>query len=406
MTTTRSLSPSTLETASETSASAQIDTTFHSEQVLTVAGGHFVHDSYSAFLPPLLPLIQERLSSSYALTGSLVIFTQMPSLLNPFIGYLADRVSVRYFVILAPALTGTLMSCMGLASNYVYLAMLLFAVGMSAAAFHAPAPAMIGRISGNRIGTGMSIFMASGELGRTVGPVVVAAGVTWWGLEGIWRLAGVGWLVSLILYWRLHQISARPPAQRQISLGEIGPELRRVFLALGAMMLPQMFMIVAITTYLPTFMRDILGSDLWVAAISLTVLEGAGVVGALLTGTLSDRFGRRRMLFVLLSIAPILLIAFLYAPGVLALPLLVGLGLTGISQTPVRMAIVQDNFPNHRAVANGIFMAMNFVIRATAVGVVGLLSDRFGMMSAFYWSGLAAFISIPTVLWLPERKRA
>ena len=38
-------------------------------------------------------------------------------------------------------------------------------------------------------------------------------------------------------------------------------------------------------------------------------------------------------------------------------------------------------------------------------GVVGaLLSDRFGMMSAFYWSGIAAFISIPTVLWLPEQK--
>ncbi|MCP5097469.1 MAG: MFS transporter, partial [Chloroflexi bacterium] len=44
---------------------------FQTGQVLTIVGGHFTHDTYSAFLAPLLPLIQERLSTSYALTGSL-----------------------------------------------------------------------------------------------------------------------------------------------------------------------------------------------------------------------------------------------------------------------------------------------------------------------------------------------
>ena len=78
---------------------------FQTGHVFTIAGGHFVHDSFAAFLAPLLPLIRDTLGISYTWAGGLAIFTQLPSLLTPFIGYLADRVSVRYFVILAPATT-------------------------------------------------------------------------------------------------------------------------------------------------------------------------------------------------------------------------------------------------------------------------------------------------------------
>ena len=35
---------------------------------------------------------------------------------------------------------------------------------ISIAAFHAPASAMIAKVAGQRVGTGMSIFMATGEL--------------------------------------------------------------------------------------------------------------------------------------------------------------------------------------------------------------------------------------------------
>ena len=75
------------------------------ERVLTVVGGHFAHDSFSAFISPLLVPIRAQLGIGFGLAGNLSIFIQAPSLLNPFIGYLADRISLRYFIILAPAIT-------------------------------------------------------------------------------------------------------------------------------------------------------------------------------------------------------------------------------------------------------------------------------------------------------------
>lgn len=382
------------------------DESFHTDQVMTVAGAHFLHDSFSAFLPPLLIELKQILSLNNAMAGSLVIFTQLPSILNPFIGYAADRISVRYFVIFAPAVTATIMSSLGLVSSYAALAMMLLAAGVSIAAFHAPAPAMIARVSGNRVGTGMSFFMAAGELGRTVGPLVVAYGVTWWGLDGIWRLAVIGWITTAVLFWRLHNVKASPGTHQQVSVRAMLPQARRVFPTLVWIMGPKALLMVALTVYLPIYMNEVRGGDLWLAALALTILEAAAFVGALLTGTVSDRIGRGRMLLILLSLAPVILLVLLFGPDWLIVPALIGLGLTAISPTPVMMAVVQDQFPINRAFANGIFMFLNFVVRAIAIAIVGLMADQVGLTTAFLISGFVALLSIPAVFRLPSERAA
>lgn len=375
---------------------------FHTGEVITVAGAHFFHDSFSAFLAPLLPLLQERLSTGYAATGGLSIFMQLPSLLNPFIGYAADRVSLRYFIILAPGVTATLLSSLGLFHSYLALALLLLAAGISVAAFHAPAPAMIGRISGQRTGAGMSMFMAAGELGRTLGPLLVSAAVIWWGLEGIWRLALLGWLCSAMLYWRLRSVSARSAVSGGEEMAKLWPRVRQVYPAIVWILASKAFVAVSLTTYLPIFMSDTKNASLWLAAASLTVLEAAGVVGALATGTYSDKLGRRRMLAVLYALAPLVLFVFLVAPEPLLFPLLLVLGLTAISPTPVMMALVQDYFPQNRAMANGAFLTANFLTRALAIWAVGWMADRFGLQAAYLWSGVIGLTTVAGVWALPK----
>ena len=118
---------------------------------------------------------------------------QLPAILTPFIGHLSDKYKLRYLVILAPGLTATVMSAIGLAPNYTILAFLLLMAGLASALFHAPAPAMVAQISGKRVGKGMSWFMAGGELARTVGPLVAVWIVSTWTLEGMFRVVVIGW---------------------------------------------------------------------------------------------------------------------------------------------------------------------------------------------------------------------
>ncbi len=144
---------------------------FRTGQVLTLSACHFIHDIYSSFLAPLLPLLIEKLSMTLTQAGLLSTVMQIPSLLNPLIGILADRRSVRYFIILAPVTTAVPMSLMGLAPNYGVLLILLFLTGISVAAFHVPTPVMIAQLSGDKKGKGMSFYMTGGELARTIGPL-------------------------------------------------------------------------------------------------------------------------------------------------------------------------------------------------------------------------------------------
>ena len=156
--------------ADVTTPAPEIEEEFQTDRVMTVVGAHFAHDSFSAFISTLLIPIKSNLGIGFGAAGNLAIFLQLPSLLNPFIGYLADKISLRYFIIFAPAITATLMSLMGNAPNYLSLVLLLLATGDSVTAFHAPAPALIGEVSGKYVRRGMSLFMAGGELGRALGP--------------------------------------------------------------------------------------------------------------------------------------------------------------------------------------------------------------------------------------------
>lgn len=372
---------------------------FQTGEIMTIVSGHFVHDSYTAMIPVLLPVIIEKLSLSLTAVGSLTALLQLPALLNPFIGYLADRISLRYFIILAPAITGTIISSLGFASGYFELAIMLFVTGFSVAAFHAPAPAMIGRISGNQVGKGMSYFMASGELSRTVGPLIAVWAITTWTLDGIYRLAIFGWIASLVLFWRLRAIPAR--SEPAGSPRAILPALRTLYLPLLTFVLFRNFLNVSLTTYLPTFMKS-QGSTLLIAGAALSILELAGVAGALLSGTLSDRLGRKPILLIATMASVIFMLIFLSVDGWLLVPVLLALGFTTLSTTPVLMAIVQEQLPNHRALANGLFLSMALLLRSFSLLVFGYLGDSVGLEAAYLISALLSLLAIPAIFIMPQ----
>jgi FSR family fosmidomycin resistance protein-like MFS transporter len=322
----------------------------------------------------------------------------MPALLNPFIGYLADKVSLRYFVILAPGITATLMSLIGAAPSYVALVIIMFTAGISVACFHAPAPAMIARISGQQVGKGMSLFMAGGELGRTVGPLLATWAVTYLTLDGFYQIMILGWVASGLLFWRLHRISARPEPPRDIRL--VLPTLGRLFLPMLFVVLFRAFLLTPISVFLPTLM-NLKGSTLWGGAGSLAVWELAGVAGALFGGTLSDRVGRKTILYIGFISSIILTLIFLQTEGWLFVPVLIMMGLTSLSTQPVLLAIVQDHLPENRAVGNGIFLAITFLARPLAILGIGQIGDHFGLEAAFFWGAIISILAIPAIVTLP-----
>jgi len=377
--------------------------TFQTTRVIALSACHFIHDVYSSFLAPLLPILIEKLSMSLTQAGFLSTVMQLPALLNPYIGSLADRISVRYFIILAPAMTAIPMSLIGVAPSYGVLLILLFIAGISVAVFHVPSPVMISRLSGSKVGLGMSFFMTGGEFARTIGPMVAVGAVSLMGLEGFYPVMVVGILASVWLYLRFRDVPVDKKPSRKTPVGETWKEMQHILIPLSFILIARGFMHASMTAFLPTFIELETG-NLWLAGFALTIFEATGVIGVMTAGSLSDYLGRRRVLLMSLIGAPVSLFVFTWAGGWVRVVALLFTGFMLLSTTPVMLALVQENAKASPAAANGFFMMMSFMARSAVVVVVGYLGDLYGLRTTYFISAAAGLLGIPFIFFLSGKK--
>lgn len=379
---------------------------FQFGNVLTVSFAHLSHDIYSAFLAPLLPLLISKMGITLSMAGLLDITRKIPSLFNPFVGLIADRICVRYFIILTPAITGIAMSLLGIAPSYPILLILLFVAGISNTLFHVPSPVMIKHVSADQVGKGMSYYMLGGELARTLGPLLITAAISWWGLEGSWRVMPLGIIASTILYLKLRNISINKDFQKkkkETGARETFNKLIPFFMIIFGITIFRAAMKLALTLYLPTFLTQ-QGNTLWLAGISLAVLQFSGAIGTFFAGPISDKFGRKNVLLITSVVNPILMWIFISANGSFMIPLLIIMGFFLFASGPVLLALVQDTDSDHPSFVNGIYMTINFGVSSLMVLLIGFLGDRLGLIITYRFCAVISIASIPFILLLSNKK--
>ena len=378
---------------------------FQTANVLTTSLAHFFHDIYTSFLAPLLPLLIDKMGISLFQAGTLSVFQRVPTILNPFIGILAERVSSRYFIIVSPAITGIFMSFIGVAPSYIFLVLIMMVSGLSSAFFHVPGPVMIRKVSCDRPGLGMSLFMVGGELARTAGPLVILGAVSLWGLEGTWRLAPLGIIASIVLFFRLKDIEIG----QDFSKDKVKPDYIKVFkefVPLFTSVTGFTFFFGAIksslTLYLPTFLK-FEGHSLWFAGASLAILQGAGVAGTLLAGPLADRIGNKTLLRVVAIATPILMLLFTQVNVFWGIPVLIVLGIALFAPSPVILSVVNNSKTKHLTFINGMYFTINFLLNAVMVMLMGWIADSIGLDMAYLISVVIGLAAIPFIWSLKEQ---
>lgn len=374
---------------------------FQKGRVIIISGAHFVHDCYTSFLAPALPLIIEKLGMSYGMTGLLAVIQRIPSLFNPLIGIIAERPVMRYMVIFSPALTALFMSLIGVAPGYTFLAIILFFSGISSTLWHIPTPVIVRELSGSRTGKGMSYYMTGGELARTAGPLIILGVISLWGLEGTWKMMPLGFVASLGLYLNFRNANIKPASSsrhhQEGSYWKIFLRYSAAFVLTGGYTLFQAGMKASVTYFLPTFLTA-QGNSLQYSDLALTVIQLAGAAGALFGGTISDKLGRTRTLFIISLVTPMLTLLFLTLEGYWIFPVLLPLGFFLFAPTSVMLATVQELNTDKKAFVNSIYMTLNFFVSVMIYPLVGTLIDHVGFIPTFRTITLLAFGSAAIVL--------
>ena len=255
---------------------------------------------------------------------------------------------------------------------------------------------MVKMASGDKTGTGMSYYMVGGELARTVGPLVVTAAVSWWGLEGVYKLMPIGILASAILYVKLKDFETHVKAKKR-EKGDTKALLiqyKGFFVTIGLFVLFQAAMKSSLTLYLPIYLVQN-GESLWYAGIALSILQFSGVIGVFFAGNISDKIGRYQTLLLTSIGSTIFMALFIYYQNMFILAIL---GFFIFSATPVLIAFVQDTNSSMPTFMNSIYMAINFGVSSIIVFAIGYLGDSIGLNETFVICNIMAVGTIMIAL--------
>ncbi|MFP4547886.1 MAG: MFS transporter [Fidelibacterota bacterium] len=378
-------------------------TKFQLSNVLTVSFAHMVHDTFTAFLAPLLPLLREKLGISYAIAGLLSAIQKSPALFNPLVGIIADRISLRFLVIVGPAITAICMSLLGVAANVWALIVLLLITGISSTLFHVPSPVMIKEVAGNKTGLGMSFYMLGGELARTIGPLLILGAVTLWGLEGSYRLMPIGILASVLLFFRFKNIKVNKKVKKKKEKPHHTlKKLLPLFIFIGSFSFFREIMKATLTLFLPAYITS-KGQSLWFGGISLSIMQFSGAMGSLLSGHFSDMIGRKKILLIISIAMPVVMLLFTFADGILMIPALIVLGFFTFASNPVLLAFIQDTNSENPAFLNSIYMTMSFFVSSIVTLGIGFFADQFGLHLTYRICALFGMGLIPVSLFLIKK---
>ena len=400
--------PDTTADPSATASEAAEDD-YDARGTYTVAGAHLSHDVYSSFRDPLIPYVQENLGISLFAASLMVPAQSLPSLLQPFIGVLADRTSKRWFVVLAPALAGISTSLIGLAPNVYVVLLLLFTAGLASAAFHTPAVALTGEYGGRRIGFAMAVFQAGGSAARALGPLTVT-GIIWLvGFQNLWIAMFLGIAASIALYFVIDTTASDAAEKTRVNAPFkplVKARARYVGGLLGFGLLRSMGR-GPFTIFMVAYLLDIGRSD-WYASISLATVSFAGIFGGFVGGMMADRLGGRAVMALsTAALVPILyLYLFLENGSYWVIGLLAIGGVISMASGPVELSLAQEIMPEARGTMAGLILAFRFSTMSVVAIGFGALADSIGIDDAYWYIPVLSLLALLAVPFLPRRGEA
>ncbi|MCL2123111.1 MAG: MFS transporter, partial [Desulfovibrionaceae bacterium] len=152
--------------------------------VLTMCG-HVCTDINQGALPAILPFLVHHKGISYASAAGLIFAANsMSSFIQPFFGYIGDKVSWPWLMGLGAFLAGGGLAFVGFLDSYWAIFAAVAVSGIGIALFHPEGGRMANLAAGENKGAGIALFAVGGNIGFALGPIIASVALTALGLKG------------------------------------------------------------------------------------------------------------------------------------------------------------------------------------------------------------------------------
>ncbi|MBW2000361.1 MAG: MFS transporter [Deltaproteobacteria bacterium] len=368
--------------------------------LISLSMGHLVSHWYIGVLMLVLPLIKRDFALSFTEVGLIISFRSLAGAIgNTASGLVVDLVGKPHLILTISAAGMALCwSSVGFIQVYPFLLFLIPLATLFSNLWHSPSMSLLSTAYPERKGLALGLHGAAANLGQSLSPLLVGLVISYIGWRSTLKahiIPGVALAVFILLFLRW-------PGTAQFKKKPMGAFLEMVkhhllknrplfFISLvsGFRTMGQR----CIETYLALFLAHKIGLDMVWVGFYLSILTFSSTFPEPLIGWLSDRVGRRSILWISLMLSGLSVIAIISVPhGPLLIACVALLGFFHYSLRPIIFAFALDVTPPEiGATTVSYVFTWNQAISALSPLVGGFLADAFGIQYALYF---VAFLSL------------
>lgn len=368
---------------------------------------HFMSDYYTGFLPVLLPILALRFDISYAQAAAIfLVFSVAMNLVQPPIGLLADRRNLNYLLPLSIFTSAVFTCIIMLSPNLIVLMVIVLLCGFCSSGFHPISAGVLTKVipDGHK-GLGTSIYIAGGNIGFAIAPLVVAAYIDVVGQDYLVLMAIPAIITTvLILARNLHRPNYDLKSKvSDFKISEIITS--KQFVVLNTSIALRSWVYCALIVFIPFIYKDNGYSSIDGASTLVCLLLGC-VAGGLICGSLTDKFGSKKITVASYIVAIISLVIFINKPDLsfVALASLFVCGASLYGSTPSAIVWAQRLLPRNAAFAASMMLGFTFGAGYVLSLITGFLGDHIGLEAALLYTGVIALVgALVTILMIKEQ---
>jgi FSR family fosmidomycin resistance protein-like MFS transporter len=358
---------------------------FNLKVLCVLSLGHLATDVCQSALPAILPFLKAKLALSYAMSGAILMASNITSsVIQPIFGYLSDQKEKRFLLPMGCLFAGLGLSFIAVPESYWAVMLLVMVSGLGIACYHPEGFKTASFFTGSRMATGMAVFTIGGNIGLALGPLAPTFIISHFGLDylPLMLVFSMIFLFSLFFAWGSIGHSRRSLAAK----GKVRKKIKRGTLVSVGMIIAAVIMRswthFGLMAYIPFYYIDYEKGDPLYAGTLVSMFLFGGAIGTLIGAPLADRFGHKRYFIFSLALSTILFPLILFTHGMM---LFLSLGLVGmalISSFTVTMVMAQELLPNNLGVASGLLAGFAIGTGGIGVTLLGVIADHFGVPAA------------------------
>jgi FSR family fosmidomycin resistance protein-like MFS transporter len=353
---------------------------------------HCMNDALQSVISAAYPILKDDLALSFGQIGLITLVYQMAaSVFQPFVGFYFDKRPFVSSLPLGMAITLIGLLSLAFAPTLPWVLCSVFMVGMGSSTLHPEASRLTSLASGGKRGLAQSLFQVGGNLGNSLGPLMVALLVAPYGRHHIAYFALLS-VIAIGMMWPVcNWYRRRLLLLTQYRMAGTAPQaplpLKRTVFSIAILLIlifSKYIYVASLSSYYTFYLIEKFGVSVQQSQVFLFVFLVATAVGTLMGGPVGDRIGRKYVIwFSILGAAPFTLsMPHMNLVWTVVMSFCTGLILS--SAFPAILVYAQELLPYKLGLVSGLFFGFAFGVAGIASAVLGGITDLYGIETVYH----------------------